>query len=142
MPLDAARSMFPAIPGVKFPTVMNELTFPNFGPGFKSTGGRIAAQPPTAGARYQLFVPKPDSDGLDVAGIRPMEVAAPVATLTGWALRSAGHRETDLCGLSGSFIPFAETKAARQATGDPRPSFEERYGDQAGFVKAVEEATR
>jgi hypothetical protein len=71
-----------------------------------------------------------------------MEVAAPVATLTGWALRSAGHRETDLCGLSGSFIPFAETKAARQATGDPRPSFEERYGDQAGFVKAVEEATR
>jgi hypothetical protein len=89
-----------------------------------------------------LFVPKPDRDGLDVGGIRPMEVAAPTATITGWAMRAAGRREADLCGLSGSFIPFAETRAARLATGDPRPSLEERYVDQAGFVKAVEEASR
>ena len=138
--LEAARAAFPAIPGVRFPTVMNDLALPDFGSGFKSTGGRIGQHPPTLGAKYQLFVPKPDADGLDLAGIRPMEVAAPVATLTGWALRAAGRRETDLCGLSGSYIPFARTRAARQMTGDPRPSFEERYGDQAGFVKAVEEA--
>ena len=138
--LEAARAAFPAIPGVRFPTVINELALPDFGAGFKSTGGRIGQQPPTLGAKYQLFVPKPDADGLDLAGIRPMEVAAPMATLTGWALRASGRRETDLCGLSGSYIPFARTRAARQATGDPRPSFEERYGDQAGFVKAVEEA--
>ncbi len=37
---------------------------------------------------------------------------------------------------------LAKTKAARQVSGDPRPSLEERYGNQAGFVKAVEEATR
>jgi hypothetical protein len=139
--LEAGRAAFPAIPGVKFPTVINELALPNFGSGFKSTGGRLTL-PPTLGAKYQLFVPKPDSDGLDVGGIRPMEVAAPLATITGWAVRAAGHRETDLCGLSGSFIPFAPTKAARQASGDPRPSFEERYRDRAGFVKAVEEASR
>ena len=132
---------FPAIPGVKFPTVINELALPNFGPGFKSTGGRILPQPPRLGAKYQLFVPKPDRDGLDIAGIRTMEVAAPTATLTGWALRAPGRRENDLCGLSGSFIPFAQTRAARQA-GDPRLSFEERYGDQSGFVKAVAEASR
>jgi alpha/beta hydrolase family protein len=136
-----ARAAFPAIPGVKFPTVINELALPNFGPGFKSTGGRVSPQPPMLGARYQLYVPKPDKDGLDIAGIRTMEVAAPTATLTGWALRAPGHRENDLCGLSGSFIPFAQTKAARQA-GDPRLSFEERYSDQAGFVKAVAEASR
>ena len=140
--LEAARAAFPAIPGLKFPTVINDLSLPNFGSGFKSTGGRITQLPPTLGAKYQLFVPKPDSDGLDVAGIRPMEVAAPIATITGWAMRAAGHREADLCGLSGSFIPFAQTRAARQASGDPRPSFEERYGDQAGFVRAVEEASR
>jgi hypothetical protein len=89
-----------------------------------------------------LFVPRPDSDGLDVGGVRTVEVTAPTATITGWALRSAGHREGDLCGLSGSFVPFAPTRAARQANGDPRPSFEERYGTQSGFVKAVEDATR
>ena len=92
--LEAARAAFPAIPGVKFPTVINELALPDFGSGFKSTGGRITQQPPTLGAKYQLFVPKPDADGLDLAGIRPMEVAAPVATLTGWALRAAGRRES------------------------------------------------
>jgi hypothetical protein len=140
--LEAARAAFPAIPGVKFPTVMNELALPHFGAGFTSTGGRITQQPPTLGATYQLFVPKPDTDGLDRGGVRTIEVAAPIATLTGWALRAPGHREGDLCGLAGSYIPFAQTKAARQTRGDPRPSLEERYGDHAGFVTAVEEASR
>ena len=39
-------------------------------------------------------------------------------------------------------MPFAKTKAARVAAGDPRPSMEERYGNQGGFVKAVEDATK
>ena len=138
--LDAARAAFPAIPGVTFPTVINELALPNFGPHFAPAGGRVVM--PTLGRKYQLFVPKPDADGLDAGGIRPVEVAAPTATLTGWALRAAGHRENELCGLSGSVIPFARTKAVRQANGDPRPSIEERYGDHAGFVRAVESAAR
>jgi hypothetical protein len=140
--LDAARAAFPAIPGVKFPAVVNELSLPNFGSGFQATGGRISSSRPTLTGKYQVFVPAPDKDGLDIGGIRPMEVAAPLATITGWGLRAAGRREGDLCGLSGSFIPFAQTRAARQASGDPRLSFEERYIDQAGFVKAVEEASR
>jgi Alpha/beta hydrolase domain len=140
--LDAARAAFPAIPGVKFPGAINDLSLPNFGSDFEPKGGRLAQLPPTFGGRYQLFVPRPDSDGLDVAGIRPVEVAAPTSTLMGWNVRAPGHRETDLCGLSGSVIPFAKTRAARQERGDPRPSLEERYGNQAGFVKAVQEATR
>ena len=71
-----------------------------------------------------------------------MEVAAPTATITGWNLRAPGRRGGDLCGLSGSYIPFARTRAERQANGDPRPSLEERYGDNAGFVRAVEAAAR
>jgi hypothetical protein len=137
-----ARAAFPKIPGVTFPSVINDLSLPDFGPDFSSTGGRIVKNPPTLGARYQLFVPRPDADGLDVAGIRPMEVAAPMATITGWALRAAGRREGSLCGLSGSFVPFAQTRAARQQTGDPRPSLGERYGDGADLVKVVTEAGR
>lgn len=45
-----------------------------------------------------------------------------------------------MCGFTGSFIPFAATKAAREAAGDPRPSLEERYGDHAGYVAAVRAA--
>jgi len=140
--LAEARAAFPAIPGVTFPAVMNELAFPDYGPAFSPVGGRIAKQPPTLGRSYQLFVPRPDSDGLDVAGIRPMEVAVPLATITGWAIRASGHREGNLCGLSGSFLPFAATRDARQRAGDPRRSIEERYADGAAFVRAVSEAAR
>jgi len=137
-----AKAAFPPIPRVSFPAVINELGLPDFGASLQSTGGRLTTLPPAIGARYQVLVPKPDRDGLDVAGIRPLEVAAPIATLTGWNLRAAGRREGDLCGLTGSFIPFARTRGERQASGDPRLSLEERYGDHAGFVKAVEEAGR
>jgi hypothetical protein len=37
-------------------------------------------------------------------------------------------------------IPFARTKAEREAAGDPRPSLEERYGDHAGYIAAVRKA--
>jgi hypothetical protein len=37
-------------------------------------------------------------------------------------------------------IPFAKTKAERMAAGDPRPSLEERYGDHAGYVRAVQKS--
>ena len=52
----------------------------------------------------------------------------------------ARARGDDLCGLTGAFFPFARTRAEREASGDPRPSLEERYGDHEGFVEAVEEA--
>jgi hypothetical protein len=141
--LEEAAAAFPKIPGVKFPTVLNELRLLDFGPHFNGTGGWLTKVPPARGPQYQVLVPKPDRDGLDLGGIRTVDIAAPVGTNTGWNLIAAGPRGTDLCGLSGSFFPFARTRAERQATHDPRPSLEERYGDHAGFVKAVErESTR
>jgi hypothetical protein len=59
----------------------------------------------------------------------------------GWNVR-AGFRAPDLCSLSGSFVPFAETKAERLASGDSRKSLEERYKDHDGFVKAVRKAAK
>jgi hypothetical protein len=46
----------------------------------------------------------------------------------------------DLAGLFGSYFPYAKTAASRIAAGDPRPSLEERYGSQAGYVAAVTQA--
>jgi len=140
--LEEARATFPSIPGVEFPTVQNGLEVLNFGPEFSSIGGRLTVLPPLIGPSYQVFVPKPDRDGLDIAGVRTVDIRAPLGTNLGWALRAPGFRSPNLCGLSGSYIPFAQTMAERVATGDSRPSLEERYGNHRGFVQAVRRATR
>ena len=136
---EAAR-VFPAIPGVKFPTVVNELQLLDYGPTFGPTGGILTELPPSRRGRYEVRVPKPDRDGVDLGGVRTVDIAVPVGTSTGWNLRAAGPRGADLCGLNGSFFPFAKTKAQRLANRDPRPSLEERYADRASFVKAVDQA--
>ena len=89
---------------------------------------------------YPNSVSKVDADGNDIAGIRMPEVVAPVATHSGWTLRSAafgGKADgTDGCEAAGQSIVFAPTMAARQSAGDPRLSLEERYGDRADLVAA------
>ena len=112
----------------------------DFGPTFGPQGGRQTVLPPSIGAPYYVLVPTTDRDGHDVAGIRSVDIAVPVGTNTGWNLYPAGARGKDLCGLTGSFFVFAKTRDERLASGDPRRSLEERYGDHAGFVQAVRRA--
>ena len=138
--LDEARSSFPAIPGVQFPPLLNELEVLFYGHEFDSEGGRLTVLPPWLGRSYEVRVPKPDKDGLDIAGIRPMEIRAPLGTNVGWNIRAPGRRDPNLCGLSGSYFPFGTTKSERLASGDPRKSLEERYGNHKGYVKAVTKA--
>jgi hypothetical protein len=142
VPLADARRAFPAIPGVAAPTVVNELELLDFGPAFGRLGGILGLQPPLVSHSYLILVPKPDADGLDIAGIRSMQIRVPLGTSTGWNVRTAGHRSPDLCGLTGSFIPFARTAAARRTSGDSRPSIEERYVGRDGLVRAVERAAK
>jgi hypothetical protein len=139
---EEAFSAFPAIPGMQLPPFLNELELLDFGPNFFPVGGWLTDIPPRLGMSYTLKVPLPDQDGLDIAGIRPMEIRAPLGTNTGWNVRAEGFRSPHLCGLSGSFIAFANTRADRIANGDPRRSLEERYGDHRGYVDAVRDASR
>jgi hypothetical protein len=140
--LEEAAARFPQIPGVRFPAAMNGLELLDFGRWFSAKGGWLSGSAPRRGPRYQTLLPAPDADGLDTGGIRAVDVAAPVGTNTGWNLMPDGPRAGDLCGLSGSFIPFAKTKAQRTASGDPRLSLEERYQDHDGFVRAVDAAAQ
>ena len=73
-------------------------------------------------------------------GIRHPNLAAPIGTHTGWNLRRAGFAEGEQCAGTGSFIPFATSRADRQASDDPRRSVEERYLDHQSYVRAVSEA--
>ncbi len=67
---------------------------------------------------------------------------APVWPNTGWNVRTSDYRAPNLCGLNGSFIPFATTKAERLVTGDPRKSLKERYHTHEEYVRAVKHAAK
>jgi hypothetical protein len=140
--LKDARDAFPKIPGVTFPATVNELELLDFGTNLKSEGGKLSKLPPVIGQSYKVLIPKSNEDGLAIAGIHPMEIRVPLGTNTGWNVRAAAFRGPNLCGLSGSFFPFATTKAERVASGDPRKSLEERYGTHAGYVNAVKQAAK
>jgi hypothetical protein len=71
--------------------------------------------------------------------LRVVEVAVPLATYTGWALRS-GPAAGDGCDAAGQQIAFPRTKADRLSTGDPRLSIEERYASHEDYVKQVTDA--
>jgi hypothetical protein len=124
---------FPAIPGVRYPEVIQAPPFLDYGPDFEAAG-IISVEPPKVRGRYVVLAPKSGPDGNDLGTLLPPEVAVPLATYTGWNLR---HRdfgaEGELVSLAGSYIPFPRTKAERRSTGDPRPSIEERYGTFAAY---------
>jgi hypothetical protein len=137
-PLPQEASGFPRIPGVVYNGVHHTGDLWDFGPDVDK--GFISVLPPRlVGTPYPVFVPKADADGNDIAGVRIPEVAVPVATYTGWALRADG---LDGCDAAGQKIAFAKTKAERLAAGDPRPSLEERYADHAAYVSAVTRAAQ
>jgi len=103
--------------------------------------GVITVEPPRVGsASYGVLVPQVDADGNDLGGIRSVFVQAPTGTYTGWSVGRAGAFEGGMCNLQGSFVPFAPDRAAREATGDPRPSLTERYSDQTAYVAAFQAA--
>jgi len=91
---------------------------------------------PANGPIYLSWVPRTDSDGNDIAGVRLVDVSVPLATYTGWALR-AGPQANDGCESSGQFIPFPKTQADRLASGDPRLSVQERYPTFAIYQSQV-----
>jgi hypothetical protein len=101
---------------------------------------------PIAKGTLPQLVVRVDSDGNEVAGVKSPLLSAPLGTYTGWNITTSGLYEGQLCGPSfgaspiGGFIPFARTKAERIASGDPRLSLEERYGDRDGYVRAVKTA--
>jgi hypothetical protein len=134
---------WPNIPGVTYSGLITVRHLFDFGPRFDD--GIMDINPPSfSGPVYPSYVSKVDHDGNEIAGIRLPDVAAPIATTTGWGLRAAafGGSPWDGCEASGQWIPFKVTKADRLAAGDPRPSLEERYKNHDGYVKSVAKEAR
>ena len=49
----------------------------------------------------------------------------------------APYPEGELADRDGTFLAFAETRVAREAAGDPRPSLQERYALAAAYESKV-----
>jgi hypothetical protein len=142
--LPQAALGFPSIPGVEYNGIHHTGDLWSFGPRFDE--GILTELPPVLlGTPYQIFLPKTDADGNDIAGVRLPDVSVPLATYTGWGLRAphAGQPVpiVDGCDATGQRIPFAPTAASRQPggsnAGDPRLSIAERYADSADYLNKI-----
>jgi hypothetical protein len=137
-----AALKFPKIPGIELPDQPSLAWRLRFGPEFL-TKGIIATEPPEVGAPFNVLVPQVNADGNEIAGVHLPDQAVPLATYTGWNLRApqTGAPQARPTFL-GSMIPFARTRAEREANGDSRPSIEERYKGLDDYLARVEASAR
>ena len=142
VPATKRRRGFPDIPGVSPWTTVNPVLDYDFGPGFVPTicrrhqrGSRRAS-----GGCCRRYVPRVNADGNETSGVPSVLHQAPLGTYLGWNVTASGFFAGQGCGFAGGYLPFARTRAGREASGDPRPSLEERYGTLDGYVCVVRRA--
>src|SRR5205823_5707042 len=116
----------------------------DFGSEFNYSDGTgvITKLPPDIKHVIAMRAPKVDADGNELGGVPVVLREAPLGTYLGWNITAAGFHKGQLCNYAGGMVPFAKTKAERQANEDPRPSLEERYGSHDGYVQAVRAAAQ
>ena len=145
--VDATKSAmgFPTIPGVP-PTLPSNFIMPtldyDWGPDFNYNDGSgvPTRMPPPIKQVINMKVPRVNADGNEVGGVPVVLHDAPLGTYLGWNITAGGARpfhEGQICNYVGGMIPFAKTKAERDANADPRLSLTERYRDHDGYVAAV-----
>ena len=134
------RAGWPALRGVTFPLgSRNEprgWTRPRLGPRRdhgRSRPDRRGVPRAGAGGGRRRQRPRPDS-------ACPRSRCRSRRRPAGTRATRRRARRTPLAGVSARIFPFARNRAAREASGDPRPSIEERYADRASYLGRIAEA--
>ena len=145
VPPEETADTFEVIPGVKFPAQLPCTSRLDFGP--QAEAGIPTTMPPVVGKAYRHLVSALDEDGNELGGIRLPDISVPLATHTGWNLRHPQMGSPDqvvglFIGLLGWTVPFPATKAEQEASGDPRPSIEERYVSREDYLVGVRKAAQ
>ena len=126
----SAAMGWPTIPNSPKPdNVMNSVLDYDMGPQFRYNDGSgvITNVPPPVKQVIPTLAPKVDADGNEIAGIKSLLMRVPLGTYTAWNPIASGPLKGREASLSAGYVPFAKTKAERQASGDSRLSIEERY---------------
>ncbi len=103
----------------------------------------FSVEPPKVGEHFPTLIPQVDQDGNETSGIRMPEIQVPLASYTGWNLRSPkiGAPE-ELYARLGSWIPFPVNKTERENRRDPRLSIEERYPTKRDYLEKITAAAQ
>jgi hypothetical protein len=129
---------FPKISGVRFPKVIQQPSFNDYGPSFL-TQKIITTEPPVVKADYKVLVGKCDKDGNSLGMLSPPEVAVPLGTFTGWNLRRKEFgADAQLTNLLGSFIAF-EAGISEVSKADPRREVTGRYDSMQTYLKRLDD---
>jgi hypothetical protein len=143
VPREALKEAYTRIPGSAWPTQLPQRRRLDFGPDAEQ--GHVV-YPPRENGAYPILVSSQDEDCNEVAGIRLPDVAVPLATYTGWNVRHASMGQPGLmtsgAPLFGATLPLPATRAARDASGDPRRSIDERYASRDDYLSRVRAATQ
>ena len=139
---------FPTLPGLPA-TIPSNFINPvldyDFGPQFNysDASGVPTIAPLKIKQVLRMLVPRVNADGNEVGGVPVVLHDAPLGTYLGWNPTAGGEKPFHAgknCNYTGGMIPFARTKAEREASKDPRPSLEERYGSHEGYLNVVRAA--
>ena len=137
VPINAVR--FPSMPDLTLPAVIHQAHRVDYGPQWPA--GIIIREPPAVGAPYPALVSQVDATGNEVAGVRGVELRAPLGTFTPWQLRGGhGPDAAELTDFLGMYVPLPRTEAERQRWGDSRLSIERRYADKRAYVETATRA--
>jgi Alpha/beta hydrolase domain len=118
---------FPKIPGIATPRYYRQPFQLDF-----------STEPPKLGPPFPTPVPQVNADGNETSGILMPEIQVPLASYTGWNLRSHKIGAPDqLYSMAGSWIPFPVNKAERRKLKDPRSSIEERYPTKDVYLEKI-----
>ncbi len=141
---------FPNLPGLRDTVPEPDFIMPvhdyDMGPQFnpRDASGVPTLTPPRIKQSLAMLAPRVDSDGNELGGVPVALLDAPLGTYLGWNITAGGERpfhQGQICNYVGGMIPFARDAYERKANNDPRPSLQERYGNHAGYVDAVRQAT-
>jgi len=123
---------FPKVPGVATPRHNRQAFRIDF-----------SHELPKLGPPFPTLVPQVNLDGNETSGIRMPEIQVPLASYTGWNLRSPKIGASDqLFSMAGSSIPFPVNKAQREGRKDPRTSIEERYPTKRDYLEKITAAAQ
>jgi alpha/beta hydrolase family protein len=129
---------FPSVPGAnegdRFKPPSNDAQGWDLNFGSNWRAGVLSQQPPTVGYDYRALVPQVDADGNDLGGIRLPEIAAPLATYTGWNLRTAAiGAPGERLAFLGSFVPLRRTAEEAASVHDSRAAIDDRYKSYSDY---------
>lgn len=142
VPWQAEASGWSPLSGIRYPEAINQPEARDYGPEFLPRR-QITLHPPEVRGEYRVLVARSGADDNETGVLLLPSVAVPVATFTGWNLRSTSiGAESELLSLAGGYIPFPRTAEVRIATGDPRLSVRERYTSFDAYLEQYTAAAR